>query len=105
MLLRAIKMLKHKNLIIKAIKDVGSLAELVRLINSRVDVINENLPSDMKIRHTYSTQVSNWINRDAGVAPTHVLAFSQVAGCSCHDLRPDVFPPAANDPSNQQHLA
>lgn len=105
MLLRAIEMSKHKNLITKAIKDAGSLAELVRLINSRVDDINENLPSDMKIRHTYSTQVSNWVNRDAGVAPTHVLAFSQVAGCSCHDLRPDVFPPAANDPSNQQSIA
>lgn len=105
MLLRAIEMSKHKNLITKAIKDAGSLAELVRLINSRVDVINKNLPSDMQIRHTYSTQISNWINRDAGVAPTHVLAFSQVAGCSCHDLRPDVFPPAANDSSNQQSIA
>ncbi len=105
MLLRVMIMLEHKKLITKAIKDAGSLAELVRLINNEVDTINKNLPEDMKIRHTYSTQISNWINRDTGVAPTHVYAFSKVVGCSCHDLRPDVFPLAANDPSNQQQLA
>lgn len=98
-------MSEHKKLITKAIKDAGSLAELVRLINAKVDVINSNLPVDMQIRHTYSTQISNWINRDNGIAPTHVYAFSQVVGCSCHDLRPDVFPLAANDSSNQQSIA
>lgn len=105
MLLRVMVMSEHKKLITKAIKDAGSLAELVRLINNKVDTINKNLPEDMKIRHTYSTQISNWINRDTGVAPTHVYAFSQVVGCSCHDVRPDVFPAPANDPSNQQQLA
>lgn len=94
-----------KTIIVKAIKDAGSLAELVRLINAEVDVINQALPDDMKISHTYSSKVNNWLNRDIGVAPTHVLAFSRVAGFSCHDIRPDVFPPAANDPSNQQDLA
>jgi len=105
MLLRVIKMSYHKKLITKAIQDAGSLAELVRLINTKVDVINQTLPDDMKISHTYSSKVNNWLNRDIGVAPTHVLAFSQVAGCSCHDVRPDVFPVAANDSSNQQDLA
>ena len=105
MLLRAINMSNHKKLIAKAIKDAGSLAELVRLINSKVDVINQGLPNEMQISHTYSSKVNNWLNRDMGVAPTHVLAFSQVVGCSCHDVRPDVFPTAANDPSNQQDLA
>lgn len=105
MLLRAIAMSNRKQLIIKAIKDAGSLAELVRLINSKIDIINQSLPNEMKISHTYSSKVNNWLNRDIGVAPTHVLAFSQVVGCSCHEVRPDVFPAAANDPSNQQDLA
>lgn len=105
MLLRAINMSNHKKLIVDAIKKSGSLAELVRQINEQVDVINLNLPEDMQIRHTYSTQINNWINRDVGVAPTHVLAFSQVAGCSCHDLRPDVFPDACNDHCAQPKLA
>lgn len=98
-------MSKHKKLITQAIKDAGSLAELVRRINIKIDVINNNLPTDMQIRHTYSTQVTNWVNRDAGVSPTHVVALSQVVGCDCHDLRPDVFPVAANDSSNQQSIA
>ena len=99
-------MSKHKQIIITAIERAGSLAELVRQINAQVDVINLNLPADMKIRHTYSTQISNWINRDVGVAPTHVLAFSRVAGCSCHELRPDVFPEAAcNDHCAQPKIA
>jgi len=89
-------MLNHKKLITKAINDAGSLAELVRLINIKVDVINQSLPEYMKISHAYSSKVNNWLNRDIGVAPTHVLAFSQVVGCSCHDVRPDVFPVAAN---------
>lgn len=101
MLLRISIMSHHKKIIADAITKTGSLAELVRQINSRVDVINQSLPADMQISHTYSTQINNWVNRDAGIAPVYVYAFSQVVGCSCHDLRPDVFPDPANDPSNQ----
>lgn len=98
-------MTKDKLLVQKAINKTGGAAALAKLINAEIDVINKKLPHDKKIRHTYSQQINNWIHRDNGIAPTHVLAFSKVTGDSCHDLRPDVFPEPANDPTNHPQIA
>lgn len=99
-------MLKNKLIIIDAIDEAGSAAELVRRINIQVEIINEQLPDEIKIKPTYSAMINNWINRDVvGVSPQYVYAFSKATGISCHKIRPDVFIEAANDSSNQQDLA
>lgn len=52
-----------------------------------------------------ASQVSSMVNRDKQASIKWCLKISQVTGIPCHELRPDVYPAPANDPSNQQDLA
>lgn len=52
-----------------------------------------------------ASQISSMVNRDKKASAKWVAKISEVTGVSCHELRPDIFPAPANDPSNQQDLA
>ena len=52
-----------------------------------------------------ASQISSMVNRDKKASAKWVAKISEVTGVSCHELRPDIFPAPANDPSNQQELA
>lgn len=49
--------------------------------------------------------ISVMLTRDKKTSVKWVAKISEVTGISCHELRPDIFPEPANDPSNQQDLA
>lgn len=49
--------------------------------------------------------ISVMLTRDKKTSVKWVAKISQATGVSCHELRPDIFPEPANDPSNQQDLA
>lgn len=52
-----------------------------------------------------ASQISSMVNRDKKASAKWVAKISEVTGVSCHELRPDIFPAPANDPSNQQSKA
>lgn len=72
----------------KAINIAGSQAQLA----SKIPSLN---PSTISVMLT----------RDKKTSVKWVAKISEVTGISCHELRPDIFPEPANDPSNQQDLA
>lgn len=76
----------------KAVDIAGGQTELVRL----VDPEQENLKQQ---------NIWTWLNRDQKTSAKWVVKVSQATGVPCHELRPDIFPEPANDPSNQQDLA
>ena len=52
-----------------------------------------------------SSNVGVMLSRDRKASAKYVAKISEVTGVSCHELRPDIVPAPANDPSNQQQLA
>ena len=52
-----------------------------------------------------SSNVGVMVSRDKKASAKYVAKISEITGVPCHELRPDIFPAPANDPSNQQQLA
>lgn len=75
-----------------AINIAGGQTALASLLDSDLDSVKQQ-------------NVWQWLNRDQKASAKWVAKISEVTGVSCHELRPDIFPQAANDPSNQQDLA
>ncbi len=76
----------------KAVDAAGGQTELARII----DPDQENLKQQ---------NIWTWLNRDKKTSAKWVVKVSQATNVPCHELRPDIFPNPANDPSNQQDLA
>lgn len=51
------------------------------------------------------SQVSVMVNRDKKASITYAAKISEVTGVPCHELRPDIFPAPANDPTNHPQTA
>ena len=58
-----------------------------------------NLPKILGMNN--ASQISSMVNRDKKASIKWAAKISQATGVPCHELRPDVFPAPANDPSNQ----
>ena len=58
-----------------------------------------------KIPFLSPSTISVMLTRDKKASVKWVAKISEVTGIPCHELRPDIFPEPANDPSNQQDLA
>ena len=76
-----------KQALAKAVKQAGGQTELANLIAAK------------------QQNVWQWLNRDGKASAKYVAKISEVTGVPCHELRPDIFPAPANDPSNQQSIA
>ena len=76
-----------KQALAKAISKAGGQTELATLIGTR------------------QQNVWQWLNRDGKASALYVAKISAKTNVPCHELRPDIFPAPANDPSNQQDLA
>lgn len=81
------KMTTPKQALAESIKHAGGQTELANLIGTK------------------QQNVWQWLNRDGKASARYVVKISQATGVPCHELRPDIFPEPANDPSNQQNLA
>ena len=77
-----------KKALLSAIKIAGSQTNLAKILGMN-----------------NASQISSMVNRDKKASIKWVAKISQATGVPCHELRPDVFPAPANDPSNQQDLA
>ena len=76
-----------KQALAKSIKRAGGQTELANLIGTK------------------QQNVWQWLNRDGKASARYVAKISSTTNVPCHELRPDIFPAPANDPSNQQDLA
>lgn len=74
--------------LLDAITAAGSQTELAKLLEM-------NNPS----------HISSMVNRDKRASVKWAAKISTATGVPLHELRPDIFPKPANDPSNQQDLA
>ncbi|PLT21536.1 transcriptional regulator [Psychrobacter sp. MES7-P7E] len=86
------KLLSPLEALQKAVETAGGQTELAKSID----------PNQEKLKQQ---NIWNWLNRDKKTSAKWVVKVSQATGVSCHELRPDIFPEPANDPSNQQDLA
>lgn len=53
----------------------------------------------------WSSQVGVMVNRDKKASAKYVAKISEATGVPCHELRPDIFPAPANDPTNHPQTA
>lgn len=58
-----------------------------------------------KIGCKNASHIGVMLSRDKKASLTYVLKISEVTGIPCHELRPDIYPAPANDPSNQPDIA
>lgn len=73
-----------KQALLSAIKIAGSQTNLAKILGMN-----------------NASQISSMVNRDKKASIKWAAKISQATGVPCHELRPDVFPAPANDPSNQ----
>lgn len=71
----------------KAIAIAGGQTELANLIGTK------------------QQNVWQWLNRDGRASARYVAKISEVTCIPCHELRPDIFPAPANDPTNHPQSA
>ena len=87
-----VQMISPEEALQNAINIAGGQTALATLLDSELDSVKQQ-------------NVWQWLNRDKKASAKWVAKISEVTGVSCHELRPDIFPEAANDPSIQQDLA
>ena len=80
-------------------------AELLAL-NKAIDVAGgqADLSEKIGLKRT-SSNIGIMVNRDKKASAKYAAKISAATGVPLHELRPDIFPEPANDPSNQQDLA
>ncbi|AAZ18334.1 conserved hypothetical protein [Psychrobacter arcticus 273-4] len=81
------KTITPKQALAKAVKKAGGQTELANLIGTK------------------QQNVWQWLNRDGKASARYVSKISEKTNIPSYELRPDIFPAPANDPSNQQQLA
>lgn len=52
-----------------------------------------------------SSNVGVMVSRDQKASAKYVAQISKATGVPCHELRPDIFPAPANDPTNHPQSA
>lgn len=86
----------------KPLSPVEALQHAVSIAGGQTELAKAIDPEQSKLKQQ---NIWTWLNRDKKVSAKWAVKVSQATGVPCHELRPDIFPAPANDPSNQQHLA
>ena len=73
-------------------------------LQKAINVAGSQAQLASKIPSLNPSTISVMLTRDKKASVKWVAKISEVTGIPCHELRPDIFPEPANEPSNQQQL-
>lgn len=79
---------------------------MLEALNKAIELAGGNSELGKKIGlPENSSHISVWRTRDKKAGATYVARISEVTGIPCHELRPDIFPPPANESTNSPNIA